>query len=47
MVGAETRSSEPDWPFKNLSRYRERAEWGGQFRGDCDIGKLVVNSGKD
>lgn len=47
MEGAETRSSEPDWPLKHLSRYRGRAEWGGQFRGDCDTGKLVVNSGKD
>ena len=47
MEGEEMRSSEPDWPFKHLSRYRGRAEWGGQFRGDGDTGKVVVNSGKD
>ena len=23
---------------------RGRAEWGGQFGGDCDTGKVVVNS---
>ena len=44
MEGTEMRSSEPDWPLKHLSRYRGRAEWGGQFGGDCDTRKVVVNS---
>lgn len=39
MEGAEMRSSEPDWPLKHLSRYRGRAEWDGQFRGDGDTGR--------
>ena len=44
MEGTEMRSSEPDWPLKHLSRYRVRADWVGQFGGDCDTGKVVVNS---